>query len=257
MRRGLVLLLVAALVAVAAVGIARGERVQRGNLIVRLGGHFSPLTLPRDRPVPVSVQLVAGLETSDRSTLPRVTRVELEIPRQGVITTRGLPTCSPRQLRDTTSARALELCRSALIGSGRMVAEVKIPRQKPFEVHARLLAFNGRVGGRRAVIVHGISTQPPTAVVLPFLIRHRPGSFGTALAAQLPSTLGPWPHFARFELNLFRRYVYRGRRLSYLSASCPIPKRATAGYSSFAKASFTLAGGRSLGVGITRSCRAK
>jgi hypothetical protein len=250
---GAVVLLAALLLA----NLARGERTQRGNVIVTLDGHFAPLTLPRHRPAPVSVRLDAGLRTSDGSVLPRVTRVELGIPGQGVITTRGLPTCSPRRLRNATSAKALETCRPALIGQGRMLAQVKIPHQAPFAVHARLLAFNGRVGGQRAVIVHGISARPPTSVVLPFIIRLRPGKFGTVLVAHLPRTLGPWPRFARFEMHLSRRYTYRGRRLSYISASCPIPQRLTAGFFSFAKATFTLAGGRRLSTGIARSCRAR
>lgn len=251
------LLLGLALLAAVAAATAHGERAQRGNLIVSLDGHFSPLALPRDRPAPVAVQLRAGLQTSDGSVLPRVTKVELGIPGQGVITTRGLPTCAPRRIRDATTAKALQACGPALIGTGRMVAQVKIPNQPPFQVRARLVAFNGNVGGRRAVILHGISTQPPTAVVIPFVIRLRPGRFGTALVAHVPSNLGPWPRFARFEMNLFRRYVDHGVRRSYLSASCPIPRINTAGYFSFAKATFTLAGGRRISTGIARSCRAR
>jgi len=236
---------------------AQGERTQRGNLIVALDGRFSPLTLPRDRPAPVSVRLDASLQTADGSVLPRVTRVELGIPGQGVITTRGLPTCQPRLLRDATTERALEACRSALVGRGRMLAQVKIPHQDPFTVRARLLAFNGRVGGERAVIVHGVSAEPPTSVVLPFLFRLRPGRFGTVLVADLPGALGPWPRFARFQMDFSRRYVHRGRELSYIGASCPLPRRVTAGFFSFAKATFTLADGRQISTGIARSCRAR
>ena len=236
---------------------AHGERSQRGNLIVSLDGHFAPLALPRDRPAPVSVQLRAGLQTADGSILPRVTKVELGIPGQGKITTRGLPTCTPRRIRDATTAKALEACRPALIGSGRMVAQVKIPHQPPFTVRARMLAFNGKVDGDRAVIVHGISLQPPTVVVLPFVIRLRPGKFGTVLVARVPPNLGPWPRFARFKMDLFRRYTYKGEQLSYLAASCPIPKSNTAGFFSFAKATFTLADGRRISTGIARSCRAR
>jgi hypothetical protein len=235
---------------------AHGERAQRGNLVVTLDGHFAPLALPRDRPAPVSVHLAAGLQTSDGSTLPQVTKVELGIPGQGVITTRGLPICSPRQIRDATTEKALRTCRSALIGHGRMVAQVKIPHQEPFEVRARLLAFNGKVGGRRAVIVHGLSPKPPAAVALPFLFRLRPGRFGTILVAHLPRTLGPWPRFARLEMDLGRRYTYRGRRLSYIGASCPIPKLLTAGYFPLAQATFTLSSGEQISTEITRSCRA-
>lgn len=245
------------LAAFALASFAHGERTQHGTLIVTLDGRFSPLTLPRDRPAPVSVRLDAGLETADRSVLPRVTRVELGIPGQGVITTRGLPTCSPRRLRDATTEKALKACRPALVGRGQMLAQVKIPHQEAFTVRAKLLAFNGRVDGQRAVIVHGVSAAPPTSVVLPFLFRLRPGRFGTVLVAHLPRTLGPWPRFARFQMDLSRRYRFRGRELSYLGATCPIPKRFTAGFFSFAKATFTLEGGRRVSTGIARSCRAR
>jgi hypothetical protein len=254
MRRVALLALLAAL---AVAGIASGERVQRGNLIVRLDGSFAPLTLPRDRDAPVSVHLEAGLQTADHSILPRVTRVELGVPGQAAITTKGLPTCTLRRLRNTTTARALELCHSALIGTGQMAAQIKIPHQDPFVVHARLLAFNARIHGQRAVIVHGISPRPPTVVALPFLIELRRGHFGTVLVARLPPTLGPWPRFARLEMNLARRYLYRGRHLSYISARCPIPKRTTAGFFPLAKATFTLADGRRVSTGILRSCRAR
>jgi hypothetical protein len=254
MRRLLVALVVLAGLTAAT---AHGERAQRGNLIVTLDGGFAPQALPRDHPAPVSVQLKAGLQTTDDTTLPRVTRVELGIPGQGLISSRGLPTCTARRIRDTTTARALETCRPALIGTGRMVAQVKIPSQPAFAVHARLLAFNGKVHGQRAVIVHGITLRPPTVVVLPFLIHLRPGKFGTVLTAHLPANLGPWPRFARFEMDFYRRYTYRGRRRSYISASCPLPPRVPLGIFSFAKATFTLADGRRISKGIARSCRAR
>ncbi|HEX6601999.1 MAG TPA: hypothetical protein VF030_05105 [Solirubrobacterales bacterium] len=245
------------LAACALASFAHGERVQKGTLIVSLDGRFSPLALPRDRPAPVSVHLDTSLQTSDGSILPRVTRVELGIPQQAVITTRGLPTCSLRRLRDATREKALEACRPALIGRGRMLAQVKIPHQESFGVRASLLAFNGRFGDQRAVIVHGVATRPPTSVVLPFLFRLRPGRFGTVLVAHLPATLGPWPRFARFQIDLSRRYHHRGRELSYISATCPIPKSNTGGFASLAKATFTLAGGRQLSTEIVRSCRAR
>jgi hypothetical protein len=254
MRRVALLVLLAALGFAAA---ASGERVQQGDLILSLHGSFSPLTLPRNHKAPVSVHLDAGLTTADHSILPRVTRIELGMPGHASISTRGLPTCSLRRLRNTTTELALESCRSALIGSGRMVAQVKVPEQAPFTAHVRLLAFNGRVHRRRAVIVHGLSSRPPSVVVLPFLIERRPGRFGTVLVAHVSRTLGPWPRFARFEIDLSRRYSYGGRERSYVSASCPIPKIATAGFASVAQATLTVDGGRRIGTAITRSCRAR
>jgi hypothetical protein len=257
MRRALGVLAALALVAGLGAGLAHGERSQRGNLIVSLDGGLSPLRLPRDRPAPVAVRLEGGLQTADGSLLPRVTRIELGLPGQGVLSTRGLPTCSQRRLRNTKPPEALAACRPALIGRGRLEAHVVVPNQAPFTIQARLLAFNGRIGGRRAVLLHAFAASPPTVAVVPFLIRPGSGRFGTALVADLSAALGPWPHFAHFEMTLARRYAFRGRSRSYLSASCPIPHRFTAGFFSFARATLTLAGGRTIGTGIARSCRAR
>ncbi len=256
-RRALGALLVAMALFALAASTAGGERTQDGHLIVSLDGGLAPLALPRDRPAPVAVHLAGGLQTTDGTLLPRVTRVELALPGQGVLDTHGLPVCPAQKLRNATTDAALAACRDALVGRGRLEAQVHVPNQPPFAVHADLLAFNGRVRGRRAVILHGFAADPPTVVVLPFLLHLETGRVRTRLIANLPPGLGPWPHFAHFEIKLFRRFEYRGRERSYLSASCPIPKQFTAGFFSFAKASFVLAGGRRVGTSITRSCRAR
>lgn len=131
-------------------GQARGERTQRGNLIVSLDGGILPLKLPRDRPAPVAVQLEGGLQTADGALLPRVSRIELGLPGEAEITTTGLPTCTLRQLRNRTSEEALSTCGRALIGHGALQADVVLPNQGPFRIQARLLAFNARVDGHRS-----------------------------------------------------------------------------------------------------------
>lgn len=246
-----------ALLAGLGAGLAQGERSQQGNLIVSLDGGLSPRRLPRHGTAPVAVHLEGGLRTADGSLLPRVTRMELGLPGQGVLSTLGLPICSQRRLRNTKRPEALAACGPALIGHGRLEAEVLVPQQAPFTIRARLLAFNGRVDGGRAVLLHATADDPPTSVVLPFRIRPGSGRFGTALVADLPGALGPLPHFASFEMTLSRRYSFRGQSRSYLSASCPIPPRFTAGFFSFARVDLTLAGGRRIGTGIARGCRAR
>lgn len=246
-----------ALLAALTATLAQGERTQYGSLIVSLDGAMAPLTLPRERPAPVTVRLQGALRTADGTQLPRVTRIELGLPGEGRLFTKGLPVCPVLRLTNTSQAKALRYCRAALVGRGRIEADVLLPNQRPFRIYAPVLAFNGRVRGQRAVVVHAISKSPPTVVVIPFVLRRRSGRFGMALVADLPPHLGPWPHFARFDLTLSRRFLYRGQARSYLSASCPIPPRFTAGFFSFAKVTYTLAGGRQVSTGIARSCRAR
>jgi hypothetical protein len=256
--RTLAALLAVALLAALAAGLAQGERTQKGSLIASLDGGLSPLKLPRRDAAPVTVRLDGQLRTSDGSQLPRVTQVELALAGRGVLSTRGLPVCSTRQLLHTTDAAALAACGPSQVGHGRLEADVLLPNQKPFTISAHLLAFNGRgKGGGPVVLVHAVAPHPPTSVIVPFVVRHRPGGFSTALVANLSPALGPWPHFARFQLTLGRRFSYRGQRRSYLSATCPVPKILTAGFLSFAQASYTLAGGGKIGTQIVRGCRAR
>ncbi len=249
-----------ALVLLAALGLAggaSGERTQRGNLILALDGELSPLKLPRERAAPVAVRLAGSLRTDDGSTLPRVTRIDLDLPRQAVLETRGLPVCSPRRLRFTTTARARRICGQALVGTGQLGAEVTIPGQAPFAIDARVLVFNARVRGQEAVVMHAFGKGLPVSVVLRFLVRRTEGRLGLKLIAHLSRALGPWPRFAHFDLTLSRRYSDRGVRRSYLSASCPIPPRFTAAPFSLARATLTLEDGKQIATGITRGCRAR
>ncbi|HWO83740.1 MAG TPA: hypothetical protein VNM38_08125 [Solirubrobacterales bacterium] len=236
---------------------ASAEQTQRGNLISALKGELRPLALPRGRLAPVAVHLDGRLRSADGSTVPRVTRLELGLPSRGKLSTEGLPVCRLRRLHDTRTAEALAACRPALVGRGSIEALVALPNQAPFRIRARLLAFNARIGTRRAVLLHAAAANPPTSVVLPLLLESGKGRLGTALVGDVSSSLGPWPHLRRFRMTLFRRYrTARGQR-SYLSASCPIPHVVSAGFFTFARVSYELVGGRRIGTAITRGCRAR
>jgi hypothetical protein len=249
----------AALAAVgsAMVGEAGAERSQTGNLIFSLQGRISPLELPRSRPAPISVHLRGTLHTDDGTTLPRMTRMELGLPQQGVVDTEGLPLCSARRLHSQTTAGALAACGDALVGRGRLRAEVALPDELPLSIDARLLAFNARVDGHRGLVIHAFGAGVPVAVVIPFRFERGEGRLGQTLVARLSGALGPWPRLATFDMTLERHFEFRGRRHSYISASCPIPKALTAGFFSLARAGFTIAGGGHIGTAITRGCRGR
>jgi hypothetical protein len=237
---------------------AGAERSQKGNLIVAVAGNISPLQLPRHRPAPVSLRIGGRIATADGSALPRMKRIRLVIAGRGVLSTAGLPVCSRARLRNASSALALRRCGAALVGRGRLEAAAFIANQKPFPIHASLLAFNGRArGGGPAVWVHAFAANPPLAIVLPFIVRREGRRLQTSLTAAVPAALGDLPHLGSFELNLYRRYRHAGQRRSYLSASCPVPASFTAGFLAFAKATYRFADGRTLRTEAVRSCRAR
>jgi len=239
-------------------GLALGERSQSGNLVVALNGGIAPIALPRQRPAPVAVRLEGKIGTADGSPLPQVKRVEIELAGPGLLSTRGLAVCPRARLSNADDQQALNRCGPALVGRGALGAQVVIPGQAPFAIHATLLAFNGRTAaGRRAIWVHAFSSEPPISLVLPFVIHPGEGGFPTTLIASVPRAAGPLPRLARFHLSLFRRFSYRGERRSYISASCPVPPSFTAGFLAFARATYSFAGDRQVRVETVRSCRAR
>jgi hypothetical protein len=249
-------------VATAAIAIwvvpARAERAQNGDLIVTLNGGITPRELPRGRPVPVAVHLAGRVLTADSSPLPRVNWIRLELAWRGLIDTQGMAVCPRARLRLTDTSQALRLCGPAEVGHGHLFAEVFVPNQSPFEVHAQLVAFNGRTkSGRHAVLVHAYSTRPPVSFVIPFTIHHKSGAFRTVLVTTIRRAVGPWPHVANFQVNISRSFNDDGTRRSYLRASCPIPHGFTAGFLSFARATYMFKGGKRLRTESVRSCRAR
>lgn len=237
---------------------AGAERSQQGNVIVSLNGGITPRTLPRHRPAPVAVHLVGGIHTSDKSPLPRVDRLQLELAWRGILSTRGLPLCPQGRLRGVDSEQAAAACRGALVGSGEMYAKIFVPNQAPFGIHAHLLAFNGHTAvGRHAVLIHAFTRDPPISFIIPFAIKRQKGAFRTVLVATIKRAVGTWPHVGSFRIEVSRIFDWHGHERSYLSASCPVPENFTAGFLSFARATYTFAGGDELTTESVRSCRAR
>jgi hypothetical protein len=239
-------------------GLAAAERAQEGNLIVTLNAAITPRKLPRHRPVPVAVRLAGRVVTTDRSALPRVNWIRLELAWRGVLDTHGLPVCPQVRLLNTVTEQALQRCGNAQVGRGAIFAQIFVPNQPPFDVHGELVAFNGRTkAGRPAVLVHAYSMRPPVSFVIPFSVHHKAGSFHTVLTTTIRRSVGPWPHVANFDISVSRSFSHDGERRSYLTASCPVPSGFTAGFLSFARATYTFQGGEQLTTTSVRSCRAR
>jgi hypothetical protein len=239
-------------------GSSQAERSQSGDLIVFLRGGIAPRALPRSHSAPVAVRLQAGIRTAARIPLPRVSAIRLELAWRGALDTRGLAICPRARLRSVDNRQALAACGGALVGRGKLYDRVFIPGQTPFGLHAHLLLFNGKTKeGHPAVWVHAYTANPPVSFVLPFHVRHQPGPFRTVLVSVVPRSVGPWPRFAHFQVVVGRRFSYRGRTHSYMSASCPVPPRFTEGFLSFARATFNLSEGNQLRAEAVRSCQAR
>jgi hypothetical protein len=243
------ILVAAALFAALLASLASAEIAQKDGVRVSVAGKMSPTRLPRLGTAPVSVSLASHITATKPGALPKLETIAIAINSHGEVNDRGIPRCRLGHIDPSTTAEALEACRSSLIGEGHFSANVKIPEQSPFPSEGKVLAFNGRLRGRPAIFAHIYGTRPvPTSYVLPFLIAKTHGTYGTLLEASLPNVTGEWGYVTGVSLDLQPRF---------LSAGCPAPKGFPGAVFPLMRTSFGFAGSVSLHSTLNRSCKVR
>jgi hypothetical protein len=238
---------------------AQAELTQRGNLFVSFEGGIAPAALPRQRPAPIAIEIAGTIRSLSGERPPALRAIRIELNRGGHLDTTGLPICPRRRIEDASDVHALEACRGALVGTGSYAARTAFPEQDLSPADGSILAFNSRVNGHDAILAHVYGSEPaPTTRIFFFHIR-RPsqGTYGTALRGYLPPSLNRWGFLRHISLRLHRRYAYRGRIRSYVSAACEAPPGFPGASFSFARASMTFEDGRELFSVLNRSCRVR
>ncbi|MDX6602496.1 MAG: hypothetical protein QOF13_1698 [Solirubrobacterales bacterium] len=231
---------------------------QRRGVRVSFDGKLTPHSLPRHGMAPVGIVVDAKIGATGGEDPPQLRRISIAINRNGRFTSEGLPVCRPDQIQPSTTAGALSACRRSLVGEGSFSANVKLPEQSPFPSAGKVLAFNGRVHGKPAILAHIYGTQPaPSSTVLLFVLRDGHGTYGTTLEASLPQATGSWGYVTGLRMSLRRRFNSHGKARSYLSAGCPAPAGFPSAAFPLAKTSFAFAGHLTLDAVLTRTCRAR
>jgi hypothetical protein len=248
-----------ALVVVLATGaLAGAEQDKSGNLIGLFHGGISPSKLPRSVPAPIAVQMGGKIKTTDRTDPPKLTKIVLEINRNGKIQTKGLDSCSLAKLNSVSAQTAKRTCGEALIGHGNVTSRVSLPGQGAFASNGSLLAFNGRYKGKMAVLAQVESGPPlPLTYVIPFQVQKAKGTFATKLVGTLPEIASEYGYISAFDLSLGARYRYHGQRMSYASAACPAPAGFTLATFPLARSSYVFEDGRTLSATLTRTCKVR
>ena len=259
MHRRLIAAVSLAALALLGTSLAQAELVQTGNLRISFSGGFTPHSLPRDRPAPVTVTVKGAIGTTDGSHPPALTRFEIALNRNGQLSTVGLPACTEPLLQATSSETARERCGTALVGSGTFRADVQFPTITPVPATGRMLAFYGKKGGQPAILLHLYGTAPVrTTFVLALTISHNPvGKFGTVFSARIPTLAGGVGSVTEIDMKIGRTYSYKGKRRSFISASCAAPAGFPGAIFSLARGTFTFADGRTIQTVLSRDCRVR
>lgn len=249
------LIALSALALLALASLANAEVIQKGTLRVAFDGKISPNRLPRDGMAPVKVSVGTKISATKGKPLAQLSRIEIQINSHGKLDPTGLPKCEVTDIQPATTDKALEECKSSLVGEGTFSSQVSLSKQAAFPSQGKLYAFNGTYKGRPAILAHVYGTSPvPTSFTLPFTIATSKGTFGTKLTATIPASEDNF--VTGIELTLARTYSYKGHKRSYAEAGCPAPKGFPGATFSFAKASYAFVGGKRLSSTLTRSCKA-
>jgi hypothetical protein len=243
-------LVAAALALIALLATAAfGETVHADNLIVSIEGAVSPTKLPKKTPAPITLKVSGSIATADGTHVPALKTLALKFDRHGHIYTRGLPTCTVGKLQSTVTTQAKRVCGAALVGSGRVMAEIALPEQAPFDAGGPLLIFNGTPkGGRPVLIMHVYAHVPaPTTFVTTGVIGKASGKYGTQTVIKIPTIVAGQGSLTSFEATIHKTWTYKGRKRSLLAASCPTG-------SLFAHGEFSFADRTEISGDVVKSC---
>jgi hypothetical protein len=244
--------------AIALLGLAslsQAEVKQQGTLRASFSGQLSPHALPRSGVAPVHASVGTKITTTNGQAPPQLRQIQIAINANGRFDPTGLPVCPLEEVQPSTTQNALRACRSSLVGEGLFEAKVLLSQQSPFPSQGKVYAFNSVLDGRPAILAHVYGTKPiPTSFTLPFVLHKGKGTFATTLIASLPDVTGNSAYVTGISLALFRRFTYKGKPHSYISAGCPAPKGFSEASFPFARARLSFKGGKRMSQTLVRSC---
>jgi hypothetical protein len=228
-RLGVMVGLAAIVVAVlASTGSASAVTVLAGNLLIKIDGTTSPKALPKRRLAPIGFHGSASVATRDASHIPPALSTRLLVDKHIAIDTTGLPTCTVAKLDSSSPAAAMKACGDALIGSGTSTAQVQFPEQAAFMAKGPLLAFNGPSSGHdyggdayHEQLYYVYADVPlPTALIAVAKVSKGSGQYGYKISVSIPKIAGGAGSFSGAEFTIDRKWTYKGKRHSFLSAEC-------------------------------------
>jgi hypothetical protein len=174
-------------------------------------------------PATLSVATATGNETTENHVPSPAVRAIVDFPKGLSVFSKGFPTCAAGKIQSTSTEVAKEECKKAIIGSGSGTADLVVG-SKVFPVSTTITAFNGAPqGGKPVILLHTYSQSPvQTTLILFGVIKNfNKQGFGTRLDVSIPLIAGGQGAITSFKVKVFKKYFYKGKQRSYISATCP------------------------------------
>jgi hypothetical protein len=210
-------------ISLAAVATAKYDTFRAGNIILQADGGVSPKALPKTKMAPVTVHVKGKISAADGSHPAAFREAVIDFDKNGTINTLGLPTCKGNELEARNTKDALKVCGDAEVGKGNGQIQISFPEQKPIPVTAPITVFNGGTsGGKTTLYIHTFITVPvPSAVVTTVTIKKvKKGRYGLSTVSKVPVIAGGSGSVLSFDINFGKKYSYKGKPASYITAKC-------------------------------------
>jgi hypothetical protein len=248
---GLAVLIVAI---AASVAIAGPTVVGKDGNTQSVDALIAPKKLSKTKFSPASLKVTTKTtSTTAANGVPSpAVRAVVDFDKNARLFTKGLPTCDPAKVQNNSTEAALAVCGKAKIGSGTASALLPVGSQV-FPVSQTVTAFNGvPKGGKPVVILHTYGTNPvqTTLVLVGKVISLNKEGYGPRLDLEVPLIAGGAGALTDFQVKIDKKYTYKGKKQSFVSAKCTSGKLK-------ARGTFTFKDGEQLTALSTQTCKKK
>lgn len=249
---GVAALLAAAIVASAA--IAGPTVVGKDGNTQSIDSKIAPKKLSKSTYTPASLKVTTKTtSTTAANGVPSpALRAVVDFDKNARLYTKGIPRCDSAKLQSTSTDVARRLCGNARIGAGTASALLPVGDQV-FTVKQTVTAFNGIPQGRKPVVIlHTYGTTPiqTTLVLVGPISNYNKEGFGPRLDLEIPKIAGGQGALTDFQVKIDKKYVYKGKKRSFVSAKCTSGKLK-------ARGTFTFLDGEQLTAFDTQGCTKK
>jgi hypothetical protein len=203
-------------------------------------------------PASLSVEVKTGSTNSTTGAPSPPVHDVIDFDQNLSLATKGLPTCNPSKLQNTSTELAEKACGSALIGGGE--ATTLIPLGVLYTEPTKVLAFNGvPQGGKPVVLLHAYGTTPvqTTLVLVGIVSGYGKEGYGPRLDVTIPPVAGGNGAITDFKVKIQKSWTYKGKKMNFISARCPASRKLKY------RGAFSYKDGTTIDASTTQSCTPK
>jgi hypothetical protein len=255
MRKRLTFALIGAVVMAAAVAATASAVLTApdGNT-QSIAVKFTPQKLSKTEPTPVTLDVTTKTTstTSPNGVPSPAVRAVVDFDKSAAIFSKGYPTCEARQIESTSTEQALQACKTAKIGTGTASAYIPVGKQV-FTEKLTVTAFNGKPQGSKPVVLlhtYGLEPVQVTQVLTGVVSKYNKEGYGPRLDVTIPPIAGGTGALIEFHAKIFKKFKYKGKLRSYVTAMCKTKKLK-------ARGEFVYKDGETLTPAITGKCTQK